>query len=69
MTEGKLWYQSRTVWLNIMTAFIASMNELLPLLDIMDPEAAEGLRSLIIMANVFGNVWLRVLTAQPLRLK
>lgn len=58
----KKWYKSKTLWFNVATVLIAAGNELAPLLELMEAEAAESARVLIIMASSVGNTVLRIVT-------
>lgn len=65
---AKRWYKSKTIWFNIGTSLVAAGNELLPILDVMSPEAAADHRALLIVAMSIGNLILRIVTSSPVKL-
>lgn len=58
----KKWYKSKTLWFNLAVGLTAAGNELLPVVDLMDGDSREALRTYLIIAVSVGNTILRVVT-------
>lgn len=60
----KLWYKSKTIWWNIATlaAAIASMVEFVAVLP-------EAWAPWVLLAGALGNIYLRSITEDPIKLK
>jgi len=68
--EKKPWYRSKTIWFMIGTLLVATANELAPILDVVENEQVrDDLRTLIVFGTSIGGVILRLVTAQPVRVK
>jgi hypothetical protein len=62
----KRWFRSKTMWFNIATMMVATANELLPIIDIVNSETSEALRLPLMLMNAFGNMILRRITNSPI---
>ncbi|MFW2541592.1 hypothetical protein ACN2XU_03040 [Primorskyibacter sp. 2E107] len=71
---GKVWWRSKTVWFNVLMAVVAFADELTPLIDQLVASGYEAewiapVRSGIALITIVGNMILRALTNEPVRLR
>lgn len=59
MNETKQWYQSKTVWFNIVTVALAALPELIDAVKVIAPPRWIDL---LVLVNTVGNIVLRAVT-------
>jgi len=65
---AKQWYTSKTMWFNIATILVAVGSEMTPILGVLDPETADVVTPMVLVATAVGNIILRSVTSKPVRL-
>lgn len=65
----KPWYKSKTIWFNVATAIVATGNEMMPVLGVLDSATAETVRPFLVIGLAVGNTMLRVVTETKVTLR
>lgn len=65
---AKKWYTSKTIWYNVAMTVVTAANELMPVLEVMDPTVASQVRVWLVLALSLGNIVLRTVTVSPVKL-
>ncbi|AVO37380.1 hypothetical protein [Pukyongiella litopenaei] len=71
---SKVWWKSKTLWFNIVSAALAVLNELAPVLEHLahggyDEQTVASVRAIIALALIIGNSVLRLLTTESVTLR